>query len=754
MIAAMVSHIPLDLDHLNPSQRAAVTHPPGPLLVVAGPGSGKTRVVTHRIAWLIQERDVAPWRILAVTFTNRAAKEMRNRLESLIGADAADDVWMGTFHRICVRMLRAHGESIGVPRNFAIFDRDDQIQVVRRALIDLYLDPKEYPPGAIINRISRAKSRGESRDSYHAETYFDEIAGRVWERYDAALKDAASLDFDDLLLRACDLFTLPAARPARERYQQQFDYLFVDEFQDTSRVQYQLAKLWSGGGRASVTLVGDPDQSIYAWRSADVGNLRSFVQDYPGAAEVQLNDNYRSTQQILDAANAVISRSRDRMERQLRTDNPDGPLPRLHEAYSETDEAVYIADLIAQRALDGVMRPGDAAVLYRTNAQSRPIEEALVRHGIPYRLVGATRFYERREVRDLIAYLRLVRNGADRNAFERIVNVPPRGVGAKTLQALTDWAELHARAPMQAAAAAAGREAEDVGAFEPPRVSRRAGGSLRTFVALIEDARGQAAREPLADVLREMVQRIGYFDFLRRQAADEEEADERWQNVQELITVAASYSDVAPGAALDQFLEDVALVSDVDDLPDGPPDAVTLITLHQAKGLEFPCVFIVGLEEGILPHERSIDDPESREEERRLLYVGITRAERELYLLHTFRRMWQGRSAHNEPTRFLRDIPDELLDRGVSAAAAVSDDVRPARNRWASWDEFDDGPGDAEPMQINLRQGDRVAHEDFGEGVVLNVRQSGGDAEIMIRFAEAGTKRLLASMTNLTSVDF
>ena len=401
------------------------------------------------------------------------------------------------------------------------------------------------------------------------------------------------------------------------------------------------------------------------------------------------------------------------------------------------------------------MRPGDAAVLYRTNAQSRPIEEALVRHGIPYRLVGATRFYERREVRDLIAYLRLVRNGADRNAFERIVNVPPRGVGAKTLQALTDWAELHARAPMQAAAAAAGREAEDVGPFEPPRVSRRAGASLRTFVALIEDARGQAAREPLADVLREMVQRIGYFDFLRRQAADEEEADERWQNVQELITVAASYSDVAPGAALDQFLEDVALVSDVDDLPDGPPDAVTLITLHQAKGLEFPCVFIVGLEEGILPHERSIDDPESREEERRLLYVGITRAERELYLLHTFRRMWQGRSAHNEPD------PASCATSPTSCWTAASPPLRrspttsalPA-NRWASWDEFDDGPGDAEPMQINLRQGDRVAHEDFGEGVVLNVRQSGGDAEIMIRFAEAGTKRLLASMTNLTSVDF
>ena len=566
---------------------------------------------------------------------------MRSRLESLIGDEDSARVWLGTFHRICVRMLRSHGPEIDVPRNFVIFDSDDQMQVVRSALKDLQIDPKQYAPRALLSRISRAKSEGDSLTDFASSTgsYFDEIAARVWERYDASLKEAAALDFDDLLLKTLELLEDDEVRRV---YEDRFDHVLVDEFQDTSTIQYQLARAWSAGS-GSLTVVGDPDQSIYSWRSADIRNLNYFVRDHRDAAEVQLNNNYRSTQQILDAANAVIDRAADRIKRRLVTENADGPLPRLHEAYSESDEAEYISAHVEQGLSNGSLRPGDAAVLYRTNAQSRAIEESLIQHGIPYRLVGATRFYDRREVRDLLAYLRLVRNPADAVAFARIVNVPARGIGAKTLETLTDWAAMHARSPFQAAAAAAGLDTDALGGYlTSPDVSRRAAGSLREFVSLIEETQTQAAKEPLSDALRAILIKTGYREWLVRQADSETEAETRWENVQELITVTENYSEIAPGAALDAFLEDVALVADVDDLPDGPPDAVTLITLHQAKGLEFPVVFMVGMEEYLLPHQLSMDDPNQLQEERRLCYVGMTRAMRELHLLHAFRRSYQG----------------------------------------------------------------------------------------------------------------
>ena len=758
MLAAMTEFSPadtvrqhhrLDLDHLNEAQRDAVTHPHGPLLVIAGPGSGKTRVITHRIAWLI-EQGIPPWRILAVTFTNRAAREMRSRLESLIGAEDSDRVWLGTFHRICVRMLRSHGPEIGVPRNFVIFDSDDQMQVVRSALKELQIDPKQYAPRALLSRISRAKSEGDSLADFRSSTgsYFDEIAARVWERYEAAFGDAAALDFDDLLLKTLEMFEHDGVR---QIYEERFDHVLVDEFQDTSTIQYQLARAWSAGS-GNLTVVGDPDQSIYSWRSADIRNLNYFVRDHGDAAEVQLNNNYRSTQQILDAANAVIDRAADRIKRRLVTENSDGPLPRLHEAYSESDEAEYISSHVEQGLRDGSLRPGDAAVLYRTNAQSRAIEESLIQHGIPYRLVGATRFYDRREVRDLLAYLRLVRNPADAVAFGRVVNVPTRGVGAKTLETLTDWSATHARSPYQAASAAAGLDNDALGGYlTPPEVSRRAASSLRDFVSLIEDARVQAAREPLADALRAILVKTHYREWLVRQADSETEAESRWENVQELITVTENYSEIAPGAALDAFLEDVALVADVDDLPDGPPDAVTLITLHQAKGLEFPVVFMVGMEEYLLPHQLSMDDPSQLQEERRLCYVGMTRAMRELHLLHAFRRSYQGRSGHNPPSRFLADIPEELLQRFQRQQAQVGADVRPARNRTVRWDDFDSvEPEPAAAPTVGLKEGDEVSHEIFGHGVVISLRSIGRDAEVTVRFADTGVKRLLASMANLS----
>ena len=739
----------LDLDHLNEAQHAAVTHPHGPLLVVAGPGSGKTRVITHRIAWLI-EQGTPPWRILAVTFTNRAAREMRSRVEALIGEEDSVDLWMGTFHAICVRMLRAHGQKTGVPRNFVIFDTDDQMQVVRRSVKELQIDPKQYAPRALLSRISRAKSEGDSLADFASSTssYFDEITARVWERYQSALAEANALDFDDLLLKTLNLFE---NERVRQIYEDRFEHVLVDEFQDTSTVQYQLAHAWSRG-TGNLTVVGDPDQSIYSWRSADIRNLNYFVRDHSDAVEVQLNTNYRSTQQILDVANAVIDRASNRIKRNLVTDNSEGSLPTMHEAYGESDEAEYVSARIEQAISQGVWRPGDAAVLYRTNAQSRPIEESMVQRGIPYRLVGATRFYDRREVRDLLAYLRLVRNPADTVAFARVVNVPTRGVGARTVDTLNEWALTHARTPYEAAETAAGLNNDALGGYlTPPEVSKRAASSLRDFVSAINEAREQAAREPLADALRTILVKCRYREWLFRQADSDSEAESRWENVQELVTVAENYSEIAPGAALDAFLEDVALVADVDDLPEGPPDAVTLITLHQAKGLEFPVVFMVGMEEQLLPHQLSMDDPSQLQEERRLCYVGITRAMRELHLLYAFRRSYQGRSGHNPPSRFLADIPEEFVQHHMRKQARVGADVRPARNRTVRWDDFDSfDPEPAPAPGVNLQQGDEVSHEIFGQGVVIALRTIGHDAEITVRFTETGVKRLLASVANLS----
>ncbi len=741
----------IDLDHLNEAQHAAVTHPGGALMVVAGPGSGKTRVITHRIAWLI-EQGIPPWRILAVTFTNRAAREMRSRLESLIGIEQSAEVWLGTFHRTCVRMLRAHGQEIGIPRSFVIFDSDDQMQVVRTVLKELKIDPKQYAPRAILSRISKAKSEGYDLTDFAASrgSYFDEIVVRVWERYAAALRAASALDFDDLLLNTLVLFE---QENVRRIYDERFHHVLVDEFQDTSTIQYQLARVWSAGS-GNLTIVGDPDQSIYSWRSADVRNLNYFLRDHGEAVEVQLNNNYRSTPQILHAANAVIERATNRIQRQLITDNPDGALPTVHEAYDESDEAEYIANHIEHGLRDGSLRLGDAAVLYRTNAQSRPIEESLVQRGIPYRVVGATRFYDRREVRDLLAYLRLVRNPDDAVAFARIVNVPTRGIGSRTITELADWAAFNARSLYQAGAAAAGLDTDALGGYlTPPDITSRAAESLHTFITLLDDARRQAAREPLSDVLRHMLVKTKYREWLKRQAQDEDEAESRWQNVQELITVTEGYAEIAPGTALDAFLEDVALVADVDDLPDGPPDAVTLITLHQVKGLEFPVVFMIGMEERLLPHSLSMDDPAQLQEERRLCYVGMTRAMRELHLLYAFRRAYQGRSGSNPPSRFLADIQEQMAQRRQTRHVTAGADVRPARNRTVRWDDFDSfDPEPAASPSVGLKAGDEVRHEIFGHGVVLSLRKIGRDAEVTVRFADNTPKRLLASMANLTRV--
>ena len=742
----------LDLSLLNSQQLAAVTHRAGPLLVIAGPGSGKTRVITNRIAWLI-EQGTPPWRILAVTFTNRAAKEMLSRLSSLVGHEASSEIWSGTFHRICSRMLRRHGNEIGVAANFQIFDRDDQLQVVRNAIKDLQIDPKQYSPQMLLGSISAAKSKGSNLSGFAASTasYYDEIVSRVWERYAAITTSSTALDFDDLLLRTRELLEVESVR---SHYTARFEHVLVDEFQDTSTVQYDLANSWASGHK-NLTVVGDPDQSIYSWRSADIRNLRYFMRDYPDATEIQLNTNYRSTQQILDVANTIINRSSDRIQRSLTTKNGDGPLPKLYEAYSESDEADYVAQFVDRGDRDGSLRPGDVAVMYRTNAQSRVFEESLIRHGIPYRLVGATRFYDRREIRDLLAYLRLIRNPADSIAFGRVVNVPTRGVGAKSVASLNEWAAYHAQTPFQAAALAAGLNSDAVDGFmQPPPIRRAGASSLRQFVTLIEHGQRQAASGPLSDVLRTILDQTQFQRWIQKQSESDAEAESRWQNVQELITVTDSYSEIAAGAALDAFLEDVALVADIDDLPEGQPDAVTLITLHQAKGLEFPIVFMVGMEEQLIPHAMSANDPVQLEEERRVCYVGMTRAMRELHLVHAFRRAYQGRVAANPPSRYVRELIDHeftLIDHQAAQRAPVGPDVRPARNRQVQWSDFDDQVAEPPVLQLSgLNRGDLVSHDVLGIGEVIAIRAEAGDVEVQVRFREHGVKQLLASISNLT----
>ena len=742
----------LDLSSLNPSQQAAVRHDSGPLMIIAGPGSGKTRVITHRIAWLVRERGVPPWGIAAVTFTNRAAREMRDRVAELLGEEA-ELRWLGTFHRICVRMLRMHGQLIGVPQSFTIYDDDDQMSVAKRAVKELQVDPKQFGPRRMLSRISRAKSEGETLETFASATgsYYDEIAARVWEVYERALGEAQALDFDDLLIQGLALF---GQEEVRERYARQFRHVLVDEFQDTSVLQYELARAWSAGTR-NLAVVGDPDQSIYSWRAADIRNLHRFRKDHPDAEEVQLNENYRSSAPILEVANAVMDGARERLPRRLRAMREGGAPPVLHEAYNESDEAEYVAQRLERGMRDGSLRASEAAVLYRTNAQSRAVEESLLHRGIPYRVVGGARFYDRREVRDLIAYLRLARNGADSAAFGRVVNVPPRGIGAKTAALLAGWAGEHARSELEAAAAAAGRDETAIRTVEPPVVSARAAANLGRFVDLVRESRATAAARPLSDALKLILDRTDYREHLRKIGADEAEAEERWENVKELVTVTQNYDEVAPGAALDVFLEDVALVSDVDDLPEGRPDALTLITLHQAKGLEFPCVFLIGVEENLMPHQLSLDDPASIEEERRLFYVGITRAERELHLIHAFRRAYQGRSGHNPPSRYLEDIPAGLLSGGARATAPVGEDVRPARNRHLTWaqmqsDEVEDFVEEEEPVRTSLAAGAGVRHEVFGNGEVIDLKHTGSDIEVTVHFDDAGMKKLLASVANLT----
>jgi len=718
------------LAELNPAQRKAVEAISGPVLILAGPGSGKTKVITHRVAYLIKVCGASPYRIMAVTFTNKAAREMTERLYRLVG-DSARDLTLGTFHAICARILRQSGKPIDIDPRFVIYDEDDQISLLKRSLREVGFDPKQYAPRAIASAISAAKSQLLTTNDYirRGRSYFDEVVGRVYERYQQLLTESNALDFDDLLMKTVQLFR--QSPETLSRYQEKYQHVQVDEFQDTNTTQYELVKQIAWKYR-NICAVGDPDQSIYSWRFADLRNILSFEKDYPEAKVVLLEQNYRSTKMILEAASHVISTNQQRKPKDLWTENETGVPITVVETYTEQEEAQFVVSEVERLVGQNGFNLGDCAVMYRTNAQSRVLEEAFVRYGIPYKLVAGTRFYERREIKDVIAYLRLIQNPYDSVSLLRVINVPGRGIGQQTLAKLSAWARSLGVPEYKALQVITEQNQHPFS----PHIAK----TLVGFLKLIEEFVAAGEQLSLVRLFDLVVKRIGYEEYLLGGMGGEE----RWDNVLELRTVAQQYRDLKPSDGLTAFLEGVTLVSDVDGL-DETVSAVTLITLHQAKGLEFPVVFMVGMEEGILPHIRSFDDPAQMEEERRLCYVGITRAEQRIYLVRAFRRSLRGLHTVNKPSRFLEDIPRHLVSGGgwwQGEESQMADAVY-------SWNRMPASGG----TELELKAGDHVYHATFGEGVVVSCQPVRNDAEAVVVFDGVGIKKLLLSFAKLEKIE-
>ena len=751
------------LHGLNPKQREAAETIEGPLLIVAGPGSGKTRVITHRIAYLVRVCGVAPYRIAAVTFTNKAAREMRMRLTGLLGQDVKD-LTASTFHAFCAMVLRRDGDAIGLGRNFAIYDDGDQVDLIKRSMKEIDVDPKRYAPRAIQSAISSAKSQliGVEGFSMRRETYFDEIVLRVYERYEELMAQSAAADFDDLLFKTHSLFEREPEVAAR--YQGRYVHFMIDEFQDTNVAQYAIAKQLSQRYR-NLCVVGDPDQSIYTWRNADIRNILSFQDDFPEAKLIALEESYRSTQTILDAAQSLIASNRQRVEKELWTKNGRGVPIAVTEGYNEQEEAQFvlreIGDLTGADS-DPSGRSyalGDIAVMYRVNAQSRALEEACLRYGVPYQVVGGLKFYQRQEVKDLAAYLRLVANPTDDVALARVINVPSRGIGQRTLDDLNRLARDSGSSAFSVIEAVA--ESREQGEQSPLGFAPRAAQALIGFCQLIGGLVSESEAGDLVQLIDLTLERTGYKRHLLEEA---ERGEERWENIQEFRNTARNFLHLEGRDALTAFLESISLVSDVDSFEE-KPDAITLITLHQAKGLEFPVVFIVGMEDGILPHQRSMDsgDPAEMEEERRLCYVGMTRAKDRLYLLRAFRRGFRGGSMPSLPSRFLEDIPRELIAApqravlGASPLASWRTVPRRRRREDSGLVAADGGDGrrDVAPLaEAGVATGDKVRHATFGDGIVMSCKASGGDFEVTVAFKEGhGVKRLLLSFAPLEKVE-
>lgn len=719
------------LQGLNEPQCAAVTAADGPLLILAGPGSGKTRVLTHRIAWVLSEQQQPPWQMLAVTFTNKAAREMRERLERMLGQTAAAEMSIGTFHATCARVLRRESEAAGLPRDYLIFDADDQLAVMKLVVKEMNLDDKRYPPSALLNAVSHAKNELIPPSEYPTHTYYDEIVLRAYTRYQETLRTNNALDFDDLLVEPVRLFR--SNPEILEKYRQRFRCILVDEFQDTNMAQYVLLRLLSEAHR-SLFVVADEDQSIYSWRGADYRNIHRLRQDYPELRVILLEQNYRSTQRILDAAQAVIAQNPDRTEKHLFTTQKGGVPLALHEAYDEIEEASFVADEIWKLQKDGHTW-SDIAVMYRTNAQSRAIEEALVHAGIPYRLIGGTRFYARKEIKDLLSFLRLAQNPNDDVSFMRVVGVPPRGIGARTLAKVTEQATASGCSAFAAVAILA----------EQRELPGRTLQALREFTDMLGAWHEARDRLTVSQLLDHILADTGYARYLRDGTED---GESRWENVMALQAVALEAGD----ASLVEFLTEVALVADVDALTEAV-EAVTLLTLHSAKGLEYPVVFITGLEDGMLPHSRSIEQsPQAVAEERRLFYVGMTRAREQLYLSHAFQRHWYGSSEPSRPSRFLQDLPDSVLEEQGRPAkkAQAGTGTGWGAQRWGETLRMQRSRHEPEVEQ-RFHAGQRVRHRHFGAGTVQDSRIEHGDELVTVLFFDTGVgvKQFLAGVAPL-----
>ncbi len=757
------------LDGLNPMQQEAVKKTDGPLLIMAGAGSGKTKVLTHRIAYLMTEKQVAPWNILAITFTNKAAREMKERVEKLLGP-AAEDIWISTFHSMCVRILRRDIDRVGINRNFTILDTTDQLSVIKNILKDRNIDPKKFEPRTILGTISSAKNELMNPEQYAKQPLgpYEQQVAEIYTDYQKRLKKNQALDFDDLIMTTIHLFK--RVPEVLEYYQRKFQYIHVDEYQDTNRAQYTLVNLLADRLK-NLCVVGDSDQSIYRWRGADIANILSFEKDYPNAEVVLLEQNYRSTKRILEAANRVIDNNIGRKKKNLWTENDEGQKIIHYQADSEKTEAQFVVGKMRELMQKDPKRTlGDFAILYRTNAQSRVMEEMLLMSNINYTIVGGTKFYDRKEIKDILAYLRLIANPDDDISLQRIVNVPKRGIGATTVDKIANYATQHDISIYTALA-----EVDLIG------VSGRATSQLKEFRALIEGYVQMQEYISVTELVEEILEKSGYREMLKADKTIESQS--RLENIDEFLSVTKNFEEKYDDKSLVAFLTDLALVADIDKLDDEDPaqqEGVILMTLHAAKGLEFPVVFLIGMEEGVFPHSRSLFEEAEMEEERRLAYVGITRAEEQLFITNAQMRTLFGRTNINPPSRFIKEIPEDLLESPEPKEAASR--PTPFGGRGSSF-----GGGTASPFggsatgraraaspasqtarrttapsrgltatggeSMDWMVGDKAEHKKWGVGTVVSVKGDGDSKELDIAFpSPTGIKRLLAKFAPVTKV--
>lgn len=728
-------------DTLNDRQCEAVKHTEGPLLITAGAGSGKTKVLTCRIAHLL-ELGVAPYRILAITFTNKAAKEMKERVTNLVGAQA-DSIWLSTFHSFCAKLLRFEIDGFhGYTRNFTIYDSSDQLVLVKDCLKKLNLDDKQFMPRSVLGTISSAKNVLMDAKAFAAKAsdFYEQKVADVYALYQEKLRENNAVDFDDLLFLAVRL--LQEKEDVREKYQSRFQYILVDEYQDTNHAQYALTKILAARWR-NICVVGDADQSIYAWRGADIRNIIDFTRDYPDAASIKLEQNYRSTKTILHAANAVIDNNESRPKKTLWTENPAGNKIIHYQAQTEHDEADYIAGVIYNRHEISHEPYGDMAILFRTNAQSRVLEEKLMRYAIPYTMVGGTKFYDRKEIKDVLAYLRLLYNPEDSLSLTRIINVPKRNIGATTMEHVAAYAEEQGISLFEA-----------LSSTDEIPVTKRARTSLENFAAMIFDLLNDIEGKDVLSLIETVIKQTGYGDMLDKEAEHDPQGESRKENVGEFLSVAKDYMDSNPDGNLQDFLENVALVSDVDDF-ESSDSKVTLMTLHAAKGLEFPVVFLTGLDEGLFPHSRTLLDPSQVEEERRLAYVGITRAERQLYVTNAITRTMYGRISAYMPSRFLAEIPPQLMEdyHRKSAMPQSRTTAVPGKQRVSILTKpVASSLPKKHAVTDTFAKGDKVRHKIWGIGTVLDVIGEGPNMQMKIQFPTKGVRQVVVKYAPLEKI--